>query len=155
LAGLHTVLRWQTFSLVSFPLVLSIIIVFTVPRPWVIFLGLVTVAEFGSGLPGGTLAVAMLIPLVVGQLPKRPASGLSWTFFAYLVCITTLQTAWLTAWPLVLARHGLAFTDIPAQLPAVIIASAGAAFIAIMVWREWVEPLPHHKTIPRYNRMAS
>jgi hypothetical protein len=90
--------------------------------------------------------------MLLAQVPARPASGLGWGFWLYLLLIAAIQSAWLTLWPLALIHQPIAWVDIPSQLPATIISSATVAFIAIMVWREWIEPLPHHKTIPRYKQ---
>src|SRR5690348_14233366 len=79
--------RDQTFSLVSWPLVLAVVVAFTVPRPWLLLLLLGLGVELIAHLSPGILLTAMFLPYPMARLSFRPASGFSLAFAVYVALI--------------------------------------------------------------------
>lgn len=152
---IQTVWHKHTFSFISWPLVLSVVIIFTNPKPWVGLISLIAASELLSHTPAGILTVAMLLPLLFLRLPHRPVADLTGSFFAFIFIIICAQIAVVSTLLLIANKHMVDIHAAPLPALFMIIPSALGAWAAIIGWQEWVEPSTPNRTIPRYKNTLS
>lgn len=135
---------WQTslLSLVPWPLLISLVIVYTLPTSWRWLLAASFIAELFSTLPAGALTLVMFLPWVAMLLPYQVQPGFSLRFLVWVMGVAV-------------AQHGLLFVAFrwPYWSPSLLWASmitALVAFLLVTVWYEAVEPYKRQRTKPRF-----
>lgn len=143
--------------LFAWPLVLSLILTYTISRSWY-FLALTAVGvELFSQLPPGVMSVALFTPWLFLRIPGRPSPDLSILFSLYVVLISSVQVLVLYVgllWFNVSLSESLSVDALWAYVPAnagwVVFTTAATSLIAIIVWYELVAPYRVTRTVPRF-----
>ncbi len=155
--GLLTIAYFSASYLFAWPLILALVLTYTISRAWYFLLLIAIVAELFSQLPPGIMSVAIFTPWLFLRIPARPSPDLTVFFGLYIFLISFVQVVVLWVgllWLNFPFREPFSLPLLWAHVPAywmwVTLTTTATSLLAIIVWYELIAPYRVTRTVPRF-----
>lgn len=139
---LHLFSQHQLFSLISLPLVLSLMAAFSLKQSWTFLVPLIIACELFSSLPPGVMTIILLIPAIIHSFTYA-TPNLSFSFLGLVTGIVSLQVILLALSNAlrILSATGNTFSSIsfqlfPVYIPLIIIMTSLISFGLTVAYQE-------------------